>query len=148
MSRLEELIAALEKAEAPDRELDRLIHFHVVSPWLAEKCVDWVHAAFEEPNDFLWWDTERKAAGKEGYHDGWSSVTHSIDAAMTLANDILPKWRIRTEHGDNYSMVEFVRGYGARKEILGLATSERPDDHIALCICASALRAKLTQEEA
>jgi hypothetical protein len=146
MGKLEELIAALEKAEGQDRELDRLIHFHVVSPWLAKTCVDWTYAAFEEPNDFLWWTAARKAEGKEGYHDGWSSVTASIDAAIALANDVLPGWRVRTEHGENYSVTEFIRGYGARKEVLGVATSERPDDHIALCICTAALRAKLSQE--
>jgi hypothetical protein len=142
-----DLIEALEKATGPDRELDRLIHFHVVSPWLAKTCVDWVYAAFEDPNDFLWWTAERKAEGKEGYSDCWESVTASIGAAIDLANNVLPGWRIRTEHGESYSISQFLRGWGARKEILGVATSERPDDNIALCICATALRAKLSQEK-
>jgi len=92
MSDLSSLIARLEAAEGPDRELDRLIHFHVESPWLAEKCVKWVPAAFEGPNDFLWWSAERQAEGKAGYHDGWESYTASVDAAAELLQNKLPGW--------------------------------------------------------
>lgn len=92
MTDLSSLIARLEEAEGPDRELDRLIHFHVESPWLAEKCVKWVPAAFEGPNDFLWWSAERQAEGKEGYHDGWESYTASVDAAAELLQNKLPGW--------------------------------------------------------
>src|SRR4051812_3440419 len=57
------LIERLEKATGSDRELDRLIHFQLAAPWVGKKCVDWVPAAFEGPNDFLWWTAERKAEG-------------------------------------------------------------------------------------
>ncbi len=141
MTDLTSLIERLEKAEGPDRELDRLIHFHVESPWLAEKCVKWVPAAFEGPNDFLWWSAERQAEGKEGYHDSWESYTASVDALMSLIHERLPEWRIATEHGENYSIAQFKRGWGSRLQILGVATSERADDEIALCIATATLRA-------
>jgi len=107
---ISEIIEALEKAEGPDRELDRLIHFHIVSPWLAEKCAHWVPAAFEEPNDFLWWTAERKAEGKEGYHDGWESVTSSVDAALELLKKYLPGWRLCFEAVDGIAYDLFILG--------------------------------------
>lgn len=91
---MKDLIERLEKLTGPDHELDRLIHFRIVAPWLAEKCVDWVSAAFEGPRDFLWWTAETKAEGKEGYHDSWDSVTSSVDAALEFLNTQLPHWRV------------------------------------------------------
>jgi len=123
MTDLSSLIELAEKATGPDREIDRLIHFHVESPWLAEKCVKWVPAAFEGPNDFLWWSAERKAEGKEGYHDGWESYTASVDAVLVLTGEKLPGWTIasigqddrkgwhaelRKGHATSYSTVELA----------------------------------------
>jgi hypothetical protein len=69
------------------------------------------------------------------------NYTDSVDRAIALAEKVLPGWRIQTEHGDNYSIASFVRGWGARREVLGVATSERADDFIALALCESTLRA-------
>lgn len=61
-----------------------------------------------------------------------------LDAAMMLAPT---GWRVRTEHGDSYSCASFVKGYGNRRQVMGFATSERPDSEIALALCAASLRA-------
>ncbi|EQA96883.1 hypothetical protein [Sphingobium baderi] len=84
MDDLLRLAERVEKLDGPDAEIDRLIHFHVVHPWLAEKSVKWVVEAFGRPTEFLWWDQYRLDAKKEGYPDEWEPFTESIDAAMTL----------------------------------------------------------------
>lgn len=73
------------------------------------------------------------------------NYTASVDAAIALAGRVLPGWRIITEHGDNYSIAQFKRGWGpARTEYLGLATTERPDNEISLCLVTSILKALTT----
>lgn len=141
---ISDLITKLESATGPDRELDRLIHFHVVSPWLAKTCVDWVYAAFEEPNDFLWWTAERKAEGKEGYHDSWESFTASVGAALSLVEHVFPdafwmmsRGRLRIE--EPLYAIQLLFG---SDEILG----EAEGNSLPVTICVAALKAKIAQE--
>ncbi len=140
MRKLEELIAELEKAEGPSLDLDGAIEVQVRRFEAAATGLDEMHWAK--------WQHYGNHVFEGGTEYDAEHFTGSLDAAVALVDRVLPGWRIRSEHGDNYSMVEFVRGWGAHKEILGIATSERPDDQIALCVCAATLRTKLAQEEA
>ena len=133
MQKIEELIAALEMAEGPSQEFDWTIA-NLILGFLAMQ-------PKKHPYEGA------LAYDKDGILRLVPRYTASIDGAIALAKRVLPGWRIRAEHGENYSVTEFIRGWGARKEVLGLATSERPDDHIALCICTATLRAKLSQEK-
>lgn len=139
MTDLTSLIERLETAEGPDREIDRLIHFHVESPWLAEKCVKWVPAAFEGPNDFLWWSAERQAAGKQGYHDEWESYTNSVDAALAFVHDNLPGWTIASIGQDDRKgwHAEMRKGHATSYSTVELAGAPTP----ALALVLATLRA-------
>lgn len=80
--------------------------------------------------------------GKDTYGQKVPAYTASLDAAVALAERVLPGWRICTEFGQNYSIAQFKRGWGpARTEYLGVATTERADDEIALCLCLAILKA-------
>lgn len=144
MTDLSSLISLVEKATGPDRELDRLIHFHVEAPWLAEKCAKWTPAAFEGPNDFLWWTSERLAEGKEGYHDGWESYTSSVDSVLVLIGEKLPGWSGVVDFGhdspmrraDMYGPVKEMGEdeYGNPVEIRDYWEGEAPTPAIALVL--------------
>ncbi|NTG86148.1 hypothetical protein G6L15_08315 [Agrobacterium rhizogenes] len=142
MQKLEELIAALKVATGPDHELDADIL--EATGGCAHRETEYY--CIEDGNDVDSGFT-CKRCGKDTYGLRVLAYTTYLDAAVALAKRVLPGWRIRTEHGENYSITEFIRGWGGRTEVLGIATSERPDDHIALCICTAALRSKLSQEK-
>lgn len=92
-SDLKALLERVEAATGPDREIDRLVHFSIVHPWLADRCVKWLPAAFEDVGNFLWWDAARLAEPhKEGYPDYWEPVTSSADAALALFEQEFPGW--------------------------------------------------------
>jgi len=127
-----ELAERVEKLDGPDPETDRLIHFHMVHPWLAEKAVKWVHAAYEGPTDFLWWDQARLDAKGEGYPDNWEPYTASIDAAVSLVPN-QAWWWVEAQplvHG------QFLAGCADER----VATGKTP----ALALTAAALRARAT----
>lgn len=99
---LEELAARVERGTGADRELDREIHFRVVHPWLAEKAVKWVPAAFEPEGSFIWWTAERLAdKTKEGFPDQFALLTDSLDAVVRLIEEKLP--------GRSFAIELFVR---------------------------------------
>ena len=105
MSALGDLSERLGKLAGPDREVDRLIHFHYVHPWLAEKAVKWAPAAFEPEGEFIWWTAERLAeTGKEGYPDAWEPVTASLDASVALVEKMLPGWACGGDFGRQTKM--------------------------------------------
>lgn len=143
------IVERLEKATGPDQEIDRLIHFHVEAPWLAEKCIKWVPAYFEEPNSFLWWTAERAAEGKEGYHGEWVSYTSSIDNALTLIEEKLPDWIIANMGQDDNKRwhAELRKGFATSFSTVELAGA--PSLELALLIAAlKALRTLQSKGEA
>lgn len=135
MTGLSSLIFRLEKATGPDRSID----------------VDVMNLLCPRPKDEAFlvlgkqleakWGGVGEIANKTTYFVEAPRLTTSVDAALGLIRNKLPGWRVSTEHGDNYSIAQFKRGWGARAETLGIATCERADDEIALCIVAATLRA-------
>lgn len=82
----EEVIAALEKAEGPSRELDWAVHA-AIHPWL-QKAVRYSLGytdvtGREDPDHLLWW-VEGRA---EPYHDHLPRYTASLDEALSLAGE-------------------------------------------------------------
>ena len=134
MTDLLELAARIEAASGADREIDRLVHFHVVHPWLAEKAVKWVDAAYEGPGEFLWWDADRLASGKEGYPDAFEFVTGSLDAAMSLVPEG-HHWKVDSWHG-----------YTAKMQA-GSVVSAGEGTTPALALCAASLRARASDQK-
>ena len=137
-----ELALRVEKLEGPDPETDRLIHFHMVHPWLAEKAVKWVHAAYEGPTDFLWWDQARLDAKGEGYPDNWEPYTASLDAALSLVPEgwrfILDKRPSAETRSDGYRAVVWLEPI-APYEKMGVWAATP-----ALALTAASLRARAT----
>lgn len=129
---LTEIIAALKQATGPSEELDRLIHFHVVHPWLAEKCVKYWWD-LEEDGGFYWLDTERQAAKGPGYHDYVKPVTSSIDAALTLVPE-----------GDWWGITQTPRESNATCAPVGKPGGDGHDATTpALALCIAALSSRL-----
>lgn len=126
-----DIIGKLEVLTGPCREVDADIYIALNIPAERVARIDRLGGCVG------WWP---KDAPYESAVDV-PCYTASIDAAVALAKAKVPGWRLRIEFGDNYSIAQFVRGWGARKEILGIATSERPDDEICLAICSAAFRA-------
>lgn len=134
MTAIANLIERLEKAEGASLELDGMI-------WCAANGYEFVMwdgagCVYRDPNAPNW--------NRGIQHADASTVrpySASLDAAVALAERKLPGWRILTEHGDNYSIVQFKRGWGARTEVIGVATAERADDELCLCLCTATLKA-------
>ena len=130
------LIEKLEKAEGPSRELDAQIWLET-SPGVTRSVQHVVSATGAWPPYDI--DETRDETGRLITVPAY---TASIDAAVALAERVLPGWRICTEFGQNYSIAQFKRGWGpARTEYLGMATTERADDEIALALCLAILKA-------
>ncbi|WP_273771739.1 hypothetical protein [Brucella intermedia] len=94
------LITRLSKLDAPDREVDWLIadHFDEI-PKHTIREIGWDYDWWRGPNEY----SLKKAIDSEGRRiDTWypNTYTASIDAAIALAERVLPgwKWRVgRTE---------------------------------------------------
>ncbi|WP_271024895.1 hypothetical protein [Rhizobium sp. RCAM05973] len=136
MQKLEELIAALEKTEGPDRELDTQI-------WLlttegATRATRHIESSTNAwpPYDI---DETRNANGAFVNPD---KVTGSIDAAVALVERVLPGW---------------VWGISALGDVLLYERDDSPAayrtkiklDHPvpAIALCLATLRSKLSQEK-
>lgn len=128
-----DLIDRLEKLTGPCREVDAEIALHFGARHRSRRTGSGVNKGREWFVDSI--------GGVEGWSRHPPARTASIDAAVALSKAKVPGWRLRIEFGDNYSIAQFVRGWGGRKEIFGVATSERADDEICLAICEATLRA-------
>lgn len=144
---LTDLIEALEKATGPREELDTRIRYALFAPqdaYVQQSEINGAWCIFRGE-----WNGRPRIyeRSREIPHSLWiGEYTRSVDAAIALAERVLPGWRICTEHGENYSIAQFKRGWGARTQILGVATAERADDEIALCLSAAILSALQAKE--
>ncbi len=139
MSKLEELIAELEKAAGPNYELDRLIT--EVSGY---------------PNIY------RHEDGHIPSNSTFPNFTASIDAAVALVNRVLPGWCWYAGNCPADFLDDKSKPFSA--ELMGPVTYGVVDPEVgeepiydtacawavtpALALCIAALRAKLAQEEA
>lgn len=123
MQKLEELIAALELAQGPSRELDAGIDM-LVSKWSHPRKA--VHADIQE----------------EFVLPTVPHFTSSIDAAIALVERVLPGWRGSVQFGKFHEVVNayISADHDAADE---LASHAMP----AIAVVLSTLRAKLSQEK-
>jgi len=138
-----DLIARLEALTGPDREVDAEIMFDLFATPVGKHKEDggpigyirrddqpsWNFGLRFPGKDRAWFQATRKQIKGETLlieRDGSyvlmnsmrvPEITSSIDAAVAMAKAKRPGWRLRIEFGDNYSIAQFVRGWGGREEI-------------------------------
>lgn len=123
---LSALLKRVEEATGPDRELD------------LEICRALDPEQFEHERN----QARLRALGPDEILS--PTYTSSLDAALALVEKELPGWRLRLETGSDYSSASFAYGWGGRAKSTG--TEERSDSNAALCIIASFLRFKITEQ--
>lgn len=131
---LDDLIALLEKAEAPSRELDQAIHLLVLPDDLASKIIRGdmkVHEWSLGMGGICW----RSDSGSSG---GTWPVRHyssSIDAALTLAPEGVNDWDLRCRNSVAFKATLYrpSREYEGRSPVLAIA------------LCIAALKARKEQ---
>ncbi|MFJ6322315.1 MULTISPECIES: hypothetical protein [unclassified Rhizobium] len=140
MQKIEELIAALEKAEGPDRDLDADILEAI------GECAhrETEYYCIEDGNDVDSGFT-CKRCHKDTYGERVAAFTASIDAAVALVERVLPdafwvmsRGRLRIEEPLYAAQILF-----GLDEILG----EAEGNSLPIAICLATLRAKLSQEK-
>ena len=151
MSKLEELIAALEKSEGPSRALDRDIQctvggWHRITPSQGGG----KHGAFISPDEW----NGRDSGGRPildslhgtTMHRDVPPVTASIDAAVALVDRVIPGafWKMSCGRLSIQEPLYAIRLLFGSDEILG----EAEGDSLPVTICLATLRAKLSQGEA
>lgn len=144
---MRELIERLEKAEAGSRELDFWIAFE--SGALSDVIRDRPCRVDPGPGDeFTLIDANGKRAGWVGYHV-ISPVTASLDAALALAERVLPGWLweattiTTTIGGIRKPLAVVVDPEGENDDVRTFGTAATP----ALAFCIAILRALRTTEQ-
>lgn len=143
MSDISDLIARLEKATGPDRELDIFIGNTTRVVWngLNQKEIDYLIG--EIPNEKGW-----KASGARGHLEICPRFTASLDAALTLVPEGWA-WAIHQyhdcsgPHADAVATVSRVTWGASEENFFGKETARHPIVAIALCI--SALKVRTTK---
>ncbi len=150
MSSLEELIAELEKATGPSREIDAQIWLFA-TPGATRRTSHVVSSTGAwEPYDI---DETRDETGRLIIVP---SYTRSLDAAVALVNRVLPGfgWDVasNTSHIKACLNPEFGKPIGKHPHWAAVSdtSSKKFEDGAtpALALCIATLRAKLAQEEA
>ena len=156
MSRLEELIAALERATGPSPELDAKIGatlfagegaYAAKSPFNGEWCV---YKGVDRNG------REKLYENRSVPHALWiGAYTVSIDVAVALVERVMPGWFWR---GGNVPVGKYERGayqHGwGHISRTDASNCDRNDEFTgwastpAIALCIAALKAKLSQEEA
>lgn len=140
---MEDLIAMLEKATAPDRELDCLIYAEIDNRdvrWDGHKLLARSRVL---PHDTCWLGTidpgrvQRNFTAMGGFEPPIPYFTKSLDAAMTLVPDGWSRSVGRDESGKHFA-------YAWKGTDLWSGHEGAPNDAIALCIAALKARAALT----
>jgi hypothetical protein len=150
MQKLEELIAALEKAEGPDRWLDAKIDaaMRVGTVKMRSGGYEWAW------DNFPVWAHHKQARGMCGvqHTNGdlglvWDSLpfTDSVDAALALLDHALPGWFWRVGHGS-------VEDWAHLNRVHPDHCLERDESHgkggsPAIALCIATLRALSSQEQ-
>ncbi len=156
MSKLEELIAELEKATGPDRELDARI-----AATLEPHRFDAPGFTPIRPIPNFWLDKSEGAIRFEGggLMDTrfFPAVTASVDAAVALVNRVLPGWHWTISNNNRRFTDQEWKGPWASisSDEFNNDVPGHEDDYFdafvatpALSILTAVLRAKLAQEEA
>ncbi len=143
MSKLEELIAALERATGPSRDLDAEIDAALrigngyLPLWAFENFPTWrakhrgtVEVVHDNGKGGLWWDS--------------SPFTSSLDAAVALVERISPSTTMN---------IRIARDGSAHVQIFAHPEHRGLDPRgqhtiTAIALCIAAIKAKLSQEEA
>lgn len=140
MSKLEELIAALEKAEGFDRELDLQIGL-LVDGWKLGYL----------SKDFVWSEGLGTSFVKD--HEGninsahpggmYPSYTESLDEAVALVNRVLPATTMNVRIASDGSAHVQIFSHPEHRGLDPRGQHVTP----AIALCIAVLRAKLGQEE-
>lgn len=142
---LEELAAALQKADRPSKELDRHVGkafgWHRVEPRHTRS----KHGGWISPDDWIG-STGDGAPILDSLHGTTihrdvPNYTSSIDAAVALMNAVLPgaEYEISTLYGP--ASVSLPLNSDSR------VTVDRADGHVALALCAAIVAAKIAEQK-
>lgn len=132
MTNLSSLIARLEKAEGPDRELDCQIafatgHFDTKLRFGLEG--SWIERGSKRDDE--WVDVHVRNKGTLIYSEHYPAYTSSIDAAVSLAERVLPalsKIQPQTYVGGEFHHCEIETDDG------DFEAHNRPNAAIAICL--------------
>lgn len=132
------LITRLAKLDGPDREVDWLIADHFTEiPKHTIREIGWDYDWWRGPNEY----SLKKAIDSEGRRiDTWSpnAYTASVDAAIALAERVLPGWK--RSFFENFNGKWIARVCSPRRDLYStdyLRDTElggSPNGSIALCI--------------
>lgn len=142
---LVDLLARVEAAEGPDRELDALIMCELVAgrgAYVEQSKINMAWCIYYAPNR-IWSMSSREGTWREG---GWP-LTASLDAALALCERVLPGHRIelsRVEHGEVGDWVWVGKIERADFSACWWAKLKTP----ALALLAAMLRALIAQAAA
>lgn len=128
------LAARIEAADGPSRELDAEIVVTFFN-WSFKKLKGDRHPYWRKPKDAEFF-YRRQEGGPPAY-------TSDLNAAYDLAKRLAPGLVLRTAFSENKCEVGLL---GAAATCF--AHTERPDQHLALAICAAAVKAAARGEEA